>query len=371
MSTFHYSFTDKLTFSNATDAEVNFVGIENFYKNEEFKIEITPVEGDESLVIISGSSKPREIMICEDTGNEYVMQSFDEKKYYIHRDDNGDMYAMANMESGVFGTELLRKSFINTPLLWLMGFIPQIALALLLAALFTDIRTRVRGQGLFKVLFYMPNIMTAATIAALFIAMVSNGGIIHQIAVQTGYVENATMPITGVWFTRSVIAFINFWLWFGNTMVVLIAAMISVDKSRIEAATIDGANRGQIFAKITIPSIRPVLLFTLIQSLVGGLQMFDIPQLMSSGVGGGLNPDATRTIMTSIQQIAFGTSQNIGLSSAIAVVLFLMTAVLSLVVYLMMQSSSDRRENRMQRQFKKDEDNRIKMRKLGVTHYDT
>ncbi|MCL1903605.1 MAG: sugar ABC transporter permease [Oscillospiraceae bacterium] len=352
LSTFFYAWTDRDTYDNTAN-EVSFVGFDNFYRSDvaQFPVVLDPETGK---VKVDGASSPREVMTDEETGKQYVLLPFDETKYFLEHNTDGSMYVVSKQMGGVFGIKLLRNSFVNTPILWLMGFIPQIVIALLLAALFTDIRVKIRGTRVFKVLFYMPNIMTAATISALFIVLVTNGGFIHQIAVATGYVKNATTPITGIWFTRGVIAFINFWLWFGNTMIVLIAAMLSVDKARIEAAIIDGATRNQIFWNITIPSIKPVILFTLIQSLVGGLQMFDVPSLMGAGVGGAFNADGTRTIMTSIHQIAFS-SKNMGLAAAMSVVLFTFTAICSITIFLFMRTASERRDERLIKQFKKAE----------------
>jgi multiple sugar transport system permease protein len=367
-STFYYSFTDKTTYSESGSEE--FVGLDNFYHAERREFTLTPVvdeDGnvDPTRVLITGSTSPREIR-TDWYGNEYILRPFDETQYFINERPDGSIYAVSILETGVFGTVLYRQAFINTPLLWIMGFAPQFGLALLLAAWFTDIQMNIRGKGLFKVIFYMPNIMTAATISALFIAMTANGGIIHQIALSMGIIENSATPITGLWYTRSIIAFINFWLWFGNTMIVLIASMMSINQGIFEAARIDGANKLQIFFKITIPSIKPVFIFTLIQSLVGGLQMFDVPSLLSGGVGTSFHPQGTRTIMTSIQTVAFGADSNaMGIAAAMSVILFLITAVCSITIFAMTRNRDDRRETKLMRIHLKDEKERFKLKQQG------
>jgi multiple sugar transport system permease protein len=131
-----------------------------------------------------------------------------------------------------------------------MGFIPQMAIALLFASWFTNVKLRIRGQGFFKVVFYMPNIMTAATIGALYLAFINGGGIIHQIAVSAGYIESNEV-LRDIWFTRGSIASINAWMWFGNSMIILMAAINSINVSLFEAARIDGANTTKIFWKVT------------------------------------------------------------------------------------------------------------------------
>jgi multiple sugar transport system permease protein len=223
----------------------------------------------------------------------------------------------------------------------------------------------IRAKGLFKVIFYMPNIMTAATIAALALSMIISGGFIHQIAVHLGVVESAADPITGLLFTRGMIAFVNFWLWFGNTMIVLIASMMSINQGIFEAARIDGANKIQIFFRITLPSIKPVFIFTLIQSLVGGLQMFDVPNLLMSDVTATLNTTGTNMIMVRIQELAFpvgGGSPNMGLAAAMSVILFLITMICSVTVFATMRNRSDRLEAKLRRIHLKDE--RIRRRQI-------
>ena len=131
------------------------------------------------------------------------------------------------------------------------------------------------------------------------------------------------------WSARGIIAFMNFIMWFGNTTILLMAAMMGVDESLVEAADIDGCTPGQIFRKITLPLIRPIMVYVFITSLVGGLQMFDVPQVMSKGVG---TPNGTtKTLIMYLNENLY--SKNYGAAGAISVVLFIVCAALSLMVY--------------------------------------
>ena len=104
---------------------------------------------------------------------------------------------------------------------------------------------------------------------------------------------------------------------------------MGVDPCLFEAARIDGANSRQIFGKITLPLIKPILAYTLITSLIGGIQMFDVPQILTNGNG---NPD--RTSMTVIMYLNKHLySKNYGMAGALSVVLFFITGILSLVVF--------------------------------------
>lgn len=128
--------------------------------------------------------------------------------------------------------------------------------------------------------------------------------------------------------TRLIISFIQFWMWYGHTMVLLIAGIMGIDVELFESAQIDGATGGQIFRKITLPLIKPIMLYTLITSLIGGLQMFDIPKLLLNG-----GPDyKTETIAMYIFDQAME-SRNYGKSAAVSILLFILTSILSLFIF--------------------------------------
>ena len=74
-------------------------------------------------------------------------------------------------------------------------------------------------------------------------------------------------------------------MWFGNTTILLMAGMMGIDPSLYEAAEVDGATSSQIFRRITLPLLRPILIYVMITSLIGGMQMFDVPQILTNGTG--------------------------------------------------------------------------------------
>ena len=217
----------------------------------------------------------------------------------------------------------------NTMIMWLMGFIPQILISLLLASWFTDLRLRLKCTGFFKTIIYMPNLIMASAFALLFFTMFSTNGPINSILMSLGWIKDPIDFMGSVVGTRSLIGFMNFLMWFGNTTIILMAAIMGVDPCLFEAARIDGANSRQIFGKITLPLIKPILAYTLITSLIGGIQMFDVPQILTNGNG---NPD--RTSMTVIMYLNKHLySKNYGMAGALSVILFIVTAVLSIVVF--------------------------------------
>ena len=121
----------------------------------------------------------------------------------------------------------------------------------------------------------------------------------------------------------------NFLMWFGNTTILLMAVMMGIDTSLFEAAEADGATSTQVFFKITLPLLRPILVYVVITSLIGGLQMFDVPQVLTNGTG-----DPMRSSMTLIMYLnMYLFSKNFGMGGALSVILFLITGILSLLVY--------------------------------------
>ena len=118
-------------------------------------------------------------------------------------------------------------------------------------------------------------------------------------------------------------------MWFGNTTLLLMAGMMSIDSSLSEAARVDGATNGDVFFKITLPLIRPILLYVLITSLIGGMQLFDVPQILTGGTGNPLR--SSMTLIMFLNNYLF--SKNYGMGGAISTLMFIVTAILSLVIF--------------------------------------
>ena len=291
------------------------------------------------------------------------------------------------------------KAIGVTIVLWLCNFFPQILLSLLLAAWFTDAQNKLKAMGAYKVIMYMPNIITAATIAILFYNLFDTNGAANNVLRIFGFTQatNYTYTVTDLatnasvfsetvalksfwlrlveffnsgalknyvvsnkdylneslyaityttttfgnlgsgWVSFFIIAFIQFWMWYGNTMIVLIAGILGISPSLYEAAMVDGATSRQQFFNITIPLLMPILQFTLVTSAIGGLQMYDIPYLFNDGGPvaklGNSTVDSTTTVVMLIKNYLSGTSQNVARSATYSVVLFVITTIISMVFF--------------------------------------
>ena len=225
----------------------------------------------------------------------------------------------------------------NTLIMWVMGFVPQILVSLLLASWFSNPSLRLKGQGFFKTVIYLPNLIMASAFAMLFFTLFSDGGPVNSILIQMGIRQEPFKFFASVWGTRSLVAFMNFVMWFGNTTILLMAGMMGIDTSLFEAAQVDGATSRQIFFRITLPLLKPILVYVMITSLIGGLQMFDVPQILTNGSGEPMR--SSMTLIMYLNKHLF--SKNYGMAGALSVLLFIVTGILSLIVFKMTNATKE------------------------------
>lgn len=221
----------------------------------------------------------------------------------------------------------------NTLIIWLCNFIPQILLAMLMAAWLTDERYRLRGRGLTKIMVYMPNIITAASISVLFGAMFSQYGPVTAQLRNWGWLSGSYDFMRSTVGTRGLISFILFWMWYGNTTLLLISGMLGINPTLYEAADIDGATGWKKYTRITLPLLKPIILYVLVTSSIGGLQMYDIPALFNVDITGaliGLPDDKTTTIAMYIMRLY---KSDTGRAAAVCVMLFIITLAISMIFF--------------------------------------
>lgn len=263
--------------------------------------------------------------------------------------------------------DLFLTSFKNTIILWFGNFIPQILLSLLLAVWFTDSKLHIPGVGFFKVVMYLPNIITAVSVAALFIRFISNS---QLSAVNTLLMLNGGDPVSfeasAAW-SRGIVMFIQTWLWFGNTMIMMMSGIMGINPSLFEAAAIDGASSGQVLRKVTLPLLRPMVVYTLITSMIGGLQMFDIPYLYHTGAGK-INANLRTVAVFVYEQFRAGAKvhqPDYGIAGAASVILFIITAALGILVFRMNRDEDEHRKKQERKALVKEYKRQQKLAKNG------
>ena len=263
--------------------------------------------------------------------------------------------------------DLFPTSFKNTIILWFGNFIPQILLSLLLAVWFTDSKLHIPGVGFFKVVMYLPNIITAVSVAALFMRFISNS---QLSAVNTLLMLNGGDPVSfeasAAW-SRGIVMFIQTWLWFGNTMIMMMSGIMGINPSLFEAAAIDGASSGQVLRKVTLPLLRPMVVYTLITSMIGGLQMFDIPYLYHTGAGK-INANLRTVAVFVYEQFRAGAKvhqPDYGIAGAASVILFIITAALGILVFRMNRDEDEHRKKQERKALVKEYKRQQKLAKNG------
>jgi multiple sugar transport system permease protein len=244
----------------------------------------------------------------------------------------------------------------NTFIIWGFNFVPQLGLALVLSIWLSDVRLNLTGKGLFRAIVYMPNLLTAVSVALLFRSIFGFNAFstspANQFLRSLGIQATKVDPIThefvkdafdffrSVIFTRGLVAFIQWWMWYGYTMIILMAGITTIPISLYESASIDGANSGQTTWYITLPLLRPIMLYILVTSMIGGMQMFDIPFLLTDMQGG---PDfKIRTSTVYQYNIALGRGPlDYAYGAAISIGIFIVTIILAMLIFFFLQDRSD------------------------------
>ncbi len=240
----------------------------------------------------------------------------------------GPKYIGLNNYKKLFDDGYFMVYFKNTMIMWILGFIPQIVVSILLAYWFADPSLRLKGKAFFQSVIYMPNLIMASAFAMLFFQLFSISGPINGMLIKLGILDKGFLFFSKPGWSRGLVAFINFIMWFGNTTILLLAGMLGIDTSLYEAAEVDGANSSQVFFKITLPLLKPILIYVMITSLIGGLQMFDVPQILTKGAPG----ETTKTLIMYLNE-NLTPSMNYGIGGAISVIIFLITGILSLIIF--------------------------------------
>ena len=229
----------------------------------------------------------------------------------------------------------------NTFIIWGFNFVPQLGLALVLSIWLSDSQLNLAGKGLFRAVVYMPNLLTAASVAFLFRSLIGyDAGLnapLHQFLryFNVAPVDYFRNPM----FTRGLVAFIQWWMWYGHTLILLMAGITSIPTSLFESAVVDGANGRQTAWHITLPLLRPIMLFILVTSMIGGMQMFDIPFLLTNRTGA--PGTSIRTTVMYQYNMAFMGGSDLSYGAAVSIGVFIVTIILAALIFFFLQDRSD------------------------------
>lgn len=222
----------------------------------------------------------------------------------------------------------------NTFRIWIINFIPQLTAALVLAAVFS--LNRIRGMKFFRAAYYLPNLITAASVGLLF-NLLFNGdkSAMNYILIALNVKGAPFSFFISPAFVSGLVSYIQWWMWFGYTTIIVLAGITTIDTSVYEAAIVDGASKFKTFTRITMPLINPTLLYVSVTSIIGGMQLFDVPATLTERSSG----DPQKVVLTTSMYLynqGFK-SHNLGYASTISVGLFFIIGILSAAAFRLMR----------------------------------
>jgi len=227
--------------------------------------------------------------------------------------------------------EVFRHAVTNTLIIWVLSTVPMLLMSLVLASLLNSVR---RFRTFYQVVLFLPSVTSIVAIAIFFHAIFNNDyGIVNNTLQGLGLPSVPWM--SNPWTIKLVIALLMTWQWTGYNALIYFAGMQAIPSEVYEAAKLDGASASQMFRWITVPLLRPVILFTVIISTITGLQTFAEPQVLF-GSNTADNPNsggpgqAGLTMVLYFYQQAFN-NNNYGYGAAIAYAVFAIVAIFSFI----------------------------------------
>ena len=227
--------------------------------------------------------------------------------------------------TNLLADDTLWKALRNTLSIWVLGTVPQLALALYMATLLN--RTRLRFSGFWRSAILIPNVTSVLAIAVIFSSLYGRDFGLINYALSFFGIDKINW-MNGTFSSHVEIATMIIWRWTGYNALIYLAAMQSIPKELYESAQLDGANAWEQFRFITLPGIRNVLIFTVTMSTIGGLQTFNEPYILGGITGG--NDKQFYTLAMFLYEEAFRKFQ-FGYGAAIGIFIFFCVVIFAII----------------------------------------
>lgn len=224
----------------------------------------------------------------------------------------------------LFSDPTLKQALINTFTYLIIQVPIMILLALVLSVLLNDATLKMRG--FFRVAIFLPSVTSLVAYSILFKYLFSGDGIINQFLVNLSIISQPIQFLSDPFWAKVTVIIAITWRWAGYNMIFYLSALQNIDRSIYEAAQIDGASSFQQFFKITIPLLKPIILFTSIISTIGTLQLFDEVMNITSGGPG----NATLSISQYIYNLSFEYTPDFGYAATVSYVIVIFIIILSI-----------------------------------------
>ncbi len=208
----------------------------------------------------------------------------------------------------------------------------QVPIMLVLALLFANALndSRLWARGFFRTAIFLPCVTSLVAYSVIFKSMFAQDGVINQMLIGIGVIADPIPWLADPFWAKVVVISAITWRWTGYNMIFYLAAMQNIDRSIYEAARIDGVPAWARFWYITVPMLKPVILFTSVISTIGTLQLFDEPNLLTAGGPS----DSTLTLSLYIYNLSFKFMPSFGYAATVSYVIVVLVGVLSLVQFL-------------------------------------
>lgn len=221
----------------------------------------------------------------------------------------------------------------NTIIFFVVQVPIMIVLALITAVALND--PRLKFRGLFRTAIFLPCVTSLVAYSVLFKSMFQTGGVVNEALVGLHIITQPIPWLADPFWAKVVIILALTWRWTGYNMIFYLAALQNIDRSIYEAARIDGVPAWAQFTRLTVPMLKPVILFTTIISTIGTLQLFDeVNNITSSAGAGGAPADATLTLSLYIYNLTFRYMPSFGYAATVSWVIVVIVALLSLAQFL-------------------------------------
>ena len=225
----------------------------------------------------------------------------------------------------LFQDDVFIQSIKNT----FFYFILQVPIMLVVAMVLACILNKkdLRFKGFFRTMIFLPCTTSLVAYSIIFRSLFANDGLVNYVLVNLGILDKPYNFLTQPFAAKMVIILALLWRWTGYNMIFYLSGLQSIDDSVYEAASIDGATGFQKFRYMTLPLLKPIILFTSITSISGTLQLFD--EVVNLTQGGPCN--ATITMSQYIYNLLFKYQPNFGYAAAVSYVIVVLIVILSFI----------------------------------------
>lgn len=227
----------------------------------------------------------------------------------------------------MFGDKIFLQSLLNTFLYMVIQVPIMLVLALIIATMLNS--TALKFRGFFRTSVFLPCVTSLVAYSILFKMMFSLDGIVNMVLMKLGILDQPYQYLQDSNWARAVVIIAMIWRWTGYNVIFYLSALQNIPRETYEAAKVDGANTFQVFFRITVPQLKPIILLTTIMSTNGTLQLFD--ETMNITQGGPAN--STITVSHYIYNQSFVYAPNFGYASAISYVVVFIMVILAIIQF--------------------------------------